>query len=86
MSKYVSALSKDNTCAIVKQEFLASANKNDCGLTDEIYKLKHDILDQLSKPQYRKVTHDLTAKTWWLVGIGIVIFFCMLLLTSKIYD
>ena len=55
-------------------------------MADEIHKLKHDILDQLSKPQNRKVTHDLTTKTWWLVGIGIVIFFCMFLLTSKIYD
>ena len=24
--------------------------------------------------------------TWWLVGIGIDLFFCMFLLTSKIYD
>ena len=46
--------------ATVKQEFQTLANKNDCGLTDEVYKLKHDILDQLSKPQHRKVTHDLT--------------------------
>lgn len=33
-----------------------------------------------------KVIHDLTTKTWWLVGIGIVLFFCMSLLTTKIYD
>ena len=50
------------------------------------YKLKHDILEQLSKPQHRKVIHDLTTNTWWLVGIGIVLFFCMSLLTTKIYD
>ncbi len=86
MSKYVSALSKDSTCVTVKQEFLASANKNDCGLTDEIYKLKHDILDQLSKPQHRKVTHDLTTKTWWLAGVGIVLFFLVFFLTVQIYD
>ena len=36
--------------------------------------------------QHRKLTHDLTTKTWWLVGIGIVLFFCMFLLTSRIYD
>lgn len=72
--------------ATVKQGILASTNKEDEGLADEVHKLKQDILDQLSKPQHRKVTHDLTTKTWRLVGIGIVLFFCMFLLTSKIYD
>ena len=55
-------------------------------MTDEIHKIEHDMLNQLNKPLHRKVTHDLTTKTWRLVGIGIVIFFCMFLLTSKIYD
>ena len=68
------------------EKFLASANKGDGGLADEVYKLKHDILDQPSKPQHRKVTHDLTTNTWWLVGVGTILFFCMFLLTSKIYD
>ena len=72
--------------ATVKQEIQTLANKNDCGLTDEVYKLMHDILDQLSKPQYRKVTHDLTTKTWWLVGVGIVLFFLVFFLTVQIYD
>lgn len=67
--------------ATVKQEV-----KNDGGLADEVHNFKHDVLEQLSKPQHKKVTHDLTANTWWLVGIGIVLFFCMFLLTSKIYD
>jgi len=70
----------------VKQEIQTSANKGDGGLADEVYKLKHDILDQLSKPQHRKVTHDLTTNTWWLVGVGTILFFCMFLLTSKIYN
>lgn len=72
--------------ATIKQEIQASANKNNYGLADEIHKLEHDILNKLNKPQHRKVTYDLTTKTWWLVGIGIVLFFCMFLLTSKIYD
>ena len=72
--------------ATVKQEIQASANKGDESLVDGVHKLKHDILEQLSKPQHRKVTHDLTTNTWWLVGIGIVLFFCMSLLTTKIYD
>ena len=40
----------------------------------------------LSKPQHRKVTHDLTTNTWWVAGVGTILFFCMFLLTSKIYD
>ena len=72
--------------ATVKQEIQTLANKDDCGLANEIHKLKHDILDQLSKPQHKKVTHDLTTNTWWLVGVGTIFFFCMFLLTSKIYD
>ena len=72
--------------ANVKQEIQAATNKDDCGLADEIHKLKHNILEQLSKPQHRKVTHDLTTNTWWLVGVGTILFFCMFLLTSKIYD
>ena len=72
--------------ATIKQWILASANKGDGGLTDEVNNLKHDILEQLSKPQHRKVTHDLTTKTWWLAGVGTILFFCMSLLTSKIYD
>ena len=72
--------------ATVKQEIQTLANKDDCGLADEIHDLKHDVLEQLSKPQYKKVAHDLTTKTWWLVGVGTILFFCMFLLTSKIYD
>ena len=49
--------------ATVKQEIQASANKGDESLVNEIHKLKHDILEQLSKPQHKKVTHDLTTNT-----------------------
>ena len=48
--------------------------------------LHQSITEQISKPQHRKVTHDLTTKTWWLVGIGTVLFFCIFLLATKIYD
>ena len=48
--------------------------------------MKHDILEQLSKPQHKKVTHDLTTNTWWLVGVGIVLFFLVFFLTVQIYD
>ena len=72
--------------ATVKQEFQTSANREDKGLADEVHKLKHVILEQLSKPQHKKVTHDLTTDTWWLVGVGIVLFFLVFFLTVQIYD
>jgi len=79
---------KDNVelLATVKQEIQTSANKDDRGLANEIHKMKHDILEQLSKPQQRKVTHDLTTNTWWLVGISVVLFFLVFFLTVQIYD
>lgn len=67
--------------ATVKQE-----DKNNDALSDEVHKLKHDVLEQLSKPQHRKVTHDLTTNTWWLTGIGIVLFFLIFFLTVQICD
>lgn len=42
--------------ANVKHEIQTLANKNDCGLTDKVHHLKHDILEQLSKPQHKKIT------------------------------
>ena len=69
----------------VKQEIQASANKGDESLVDDVYMLKHDILEQLSKPQHGKVTHDLTTNTWWLVGVGIVIFFLIIFFTVQVY-
>ena len=64
----------------------ALSAKGDKATAEEIRALRQSITEQISKPQHRKVTHDLTTKTWWLVGIGIVLFFCMSLLTTKIYD
>ena len=77
---------KEELMATVKREVQTFANKDDGGLADEVHSLKYDVSEQLSKPQQRKVTHDLTTKTWWLVGIGTILFFCMSLLTTKIYD
>lgn len=53
---------------------------------NEIRTLRQYVSEQTSKPQHKKVTHDLTTKTWWLVGIGTVLFFCMSLLATKIFD
>ena len=78
--------SKKELVEIIKQEVQTFANKDDGGLANEVHSLKHDVSEQLSKPQHRKVIHDLTTKTWWLVSIGIVLFFCMSLLATKIYD
>ena len=72
--------------ATVKQEVQALANKDDGGLADEVHHLKHDVLEQLSKPQHKKVTHDLTTNTWWLMSVGIVLFFLVFFLTVQIYD
>lgn len=72
--------------ATVKQEVQALANKDDGGLADEVHHLKHDVLEQLPKPQHKKVTHDLTTNTWWLMSVGIVLFFLVFFLTVQIYD
>ena len=55
-------------------------------MAEEIRVLRQFVAEQTGKPQHKKVIHDLTTKTWWLVGIGIAFFFCMSLLATKIYD
>ena len=55
-------------------------------MAEEIRVLRQFVAEQTGKPQHKKVIHDLTTKTWWLVGIGIAFFFCMSLLVTKIYD
>ena len=64
----------------------ALSAKGDRATAEEIRALRQFIAEQTGKPQHKKVTHDLTTKTWWLVGIGTVLFFCMSLLATKIYD
>ena len=77
---------KEELLATVKQEIQAFANNDDCGLANEIHKLKHNVLEQLTKPQYKKITHDLATNTWWLAGVVTVLFFLIFFLTVKIYD
>ena len=64
----------------------ALSAKGNEAMAEEIHALRQSLVEQISKPQHKKVTHDLTTKTWWLAGIGTVLFFCMCLLTTKIYD
>ena len=64
----------------------ALSAKGDEVTAEEIRALRQFVAEQISKPQHKKVTHDLTTKTWWLVGIGTILFFCMSLLATKIYD
>ena len=62
-----------------------SAKSNET-TAEEIRAIRDELTRHFNKSQNMKVIHDLTTKTWWLVGIGIVLFFCMSLLTTKIYD
>ena len=64
----------------------ALSAKGNEAMAEEIHALRQSLVEQISKPQHKKVTHDLTTKTWWLVGVGFVLFYCMYLLTTKIYD
>ncbi len=64
----------------------ALSERNDDAITAEIRDLKNVVSEQTSKQQHKKVIHDLTTKTWYLVGIGTILFFCMSLLTTKIYN
>ena len=77
---------KEELTATIKREIQASANKDDSGMIDEVRSLKYEVLGKLSKPQHKKVTHDLTTNTWWLVGVGIILFFLIFFLTVQIYD
>ena len=64
----------------------ALSAKGDETTAKEIHALRQFMTEQTGKPQHKKFTHDLTTKTWWLVGVGILLFFCMSLLITKIYD
>ena len=77
---------KEELTATIKREIQASANKDDSGMIDEVRSLKYEVLGKLSKPQHKKVTHDLTTNTWWLVGVGIILFFLIFFLTVHIFD
>ena len=70
----------------IRSKFEVLSAKDDGSLSEGIQILRRSIAEQISKPQYKKVTHDLTTKTWYLVGVGIVLYFCMSLLITKIYN
>lgn len=78
--------SKKELLDAISSKFEVLSAKDDGALVEEIQALRRSIAEQISKPQHKKVIHDLTTKTWYLVGIGTVLFFCMSLLTTKIYD
>ena len=78
--------SKKDLQEAIGSKLEALSAKGDKAMAEEIRALRQFVAEQISKPQHKKVTHDLTTKTWWLVGIGIAFFFCMSLLTTKIYD
>lgn len=67
-------------------KFEVLSAKDDGALADEIHALRQLITEQTSKPQHKKVIYDLTTKTWCLVEVSTVLFFCMSLLTTKICD
>ena len=78
--------SKKDLQEAIGSKLEALSAKGDKAMAEEIRALRQFVAEQISKPQHKKVTHDLTTKTWWLVGIGTVLFFCMSLLATKIYD
>lgn len=78
--------SKKELLDAINGKFEVLSAKDDGALADEIQALRQSIAEKISRPQHKKVTHDLTTKTWYLVGIGTILFFCMSLLTTKIYD
>ena len=78
--------SKKELQEAISSKLEAISAKSDEATAEEIRALRQFMTEQISKPQHKKVTHDLTTKTWWLVGIGTILFFCMSLLTTKIYD
>ena len=67
-----------------KLEALSAKDKETAA--DEIRALRQFMMEQISNSKYKKVTHDLTTNTWWLAGIGIVLFFLIFFLTVQIYN
>ena len=87
--KIISERQKENRKELLEtigSKLEALSSKGDETTAEEIHALRQFMTEQISKLQHKKVTHDLTTKTWWLVGIGIAFFFCMSLLATKIYD
>ncbi|MBO5550085.1 MAG: hypothetical protein J5954_10785 [Prevotella sp.] len=77
---------KDELMESISNRLNTLSAKSNETTAEEIRAIRDELTRHFNKPQNMKVIHDLTTKTWWLVGIGIVLFFCMSLLTTKIYD
>ena len=77
---------KDELMESISNRLNTLSAKSNETTAEEIRAIRDELTRHFNKPQNMKVTHDLTTKTWWLVGIGTVLFFCMSLLTTKIYD
>ena len=77
---------KDELMESISNKLNTLSAKSNETTAEEIRAIRDELTRHFNKPQNMKVIHDLTTKTWWLVGIGIVLFFCMSLLTTKIYD
>ena len=87
--KIISERQKENRKELLEtigRKLEALSAKGNETTAKEIRALRQFIAEQTGKPQHKKVTHNLTTKTWWLVGVGFVLFFCMSLLITKIYD
>ena len=77
---------KDELMESISNRLNTLSAKSNETTAEEIRAIRDELTRHFNKPQNMKVIHDLTTKTWWVVGIGIVLFFCMSLLTTKIYD
>lgn len=77
---------KDELMESISNRLNTLSAKSNETTAEEIRAIRDELTRHFNKPQNMKVIHDLTTKTWYLVGIGTMLFFCMSLLTTKIYD
>ena len=56
--------SKKELLDAISSKFEVLSAKDDGALSEEIQALRQSIAEQISKPQYKRVIHDLTTKTW----------------------
>ena len=77
---------KDELMESISNRLNTLSAKSNETTAEEIRAIRDELTRHFNKPQNMKVIHELTTKTWYLVGIGTMLFFCMSLLTTKIYD
>ncbi|MBQ8711926.1 MAG: hypothetical protein IJ551_03765, partial [Prevotella sp.] len=71
--KIISERQKENRKELLEtigRKLEALSAKGNETTAKEIRALRQFIAEQTGKPQHKKVTHNLTTKTWWLVGVG----------------